>query len=162
MNNNNKQFKLSYDMPLTDGGTLNRDIWYLANTDAAHEILLGTYNFLAETDPFTISILNQFAETFTHHQDTSLKFHITPENYIKYWRGKRYFGLHTYHWKVAADFPFLTSICAKPVELLFKMGSPLDRWSIELSVMLEKVVGVTLIDKLRTILLMEADFNFAR
>ncbi len=35
----------------------------------------------------------------------------------------------------------------------------LERWSRGLSVMLEKTLGVTLVSKLRAILLMEADFN---
>ncbi len=35
----------------------------------------------------------------------------------------------------------------------------LERWSRGISVMLEKTLGVTLVSKLRAILLMEADFN---
>jgi hypothetical protein len=35
----------------------------------------------------------------------------------------------------------------------------LERWSRGLSVMLEKTLGVTLVTKLRAILLMEGDFN---
>ena len=35
----------------------------------------------------------------------------------------------------------------------------LEQWSRGLSVMLEKTLGVTLVTKLRAILLMEADFN---
>ncbi len=35
----------------------------------------------------------------------------------------------------------------------------LERWSWGLSVMLEKTLGVTLVTKLRAILLMEGDFN---
>ena len=35
----------------------------------------------------------------------------------------------------------------------------LERWSRGLSVMLEKTLGVTLVNKLRAILLMEGDFN---
>ena len=35
----------------------------------------------------------------------------------------------------------------------------LKRWSRDISVMLEKTLGVTLVTKLRTILLMEGDFN---
>ncbi len=38
-------------------------------------------------------------------------------------------------------------------------GIQLERWSWGLSVMLEKTLGVTLVTKLRAILLMEGDFN---
>ncbi len=40
------------------------------------------------------------------------------------------------------------------------MGTPLSRWGTGLQVLLEKVPGVALVDKLRAILLMESDFNF--
>ena len=42
-----------------------------------------------------------------------------------------------------------------------RKGIALERWSRGLSVMLEKMFGCSLITKLRSILLMEADFNFA-
>jgi hypothetical protein len=43
--------------------------------------------------------------------------------------------------------------------LIMKRGIVLDRWARGLSVMLEKMFGCALITKLRSILLMEADFN---
>jgi hypothetical protein len=43
--------------------------------------------------------------------------------------------------------------------LVVKRGIVLERWSNGLSVMLEKIFGCSLITKLRSILLMEADFN---
>jgi hypothetical protein len=45
-------------------------------------------------------------------------------------------------------------------ELAVTGGSPFNRWQSGLSVMLEKQRGVYRVDKLRAILLMEADFNF--
>jgi hypothetical protein len=38
--------------------------------------------------------------------------------------------------------------------------APLSRWKIGLQVLLEKVPGIALVDKLCPILLMEGDFNF--
>jgi hypothetical protein len=47
------------------------------------------------------------------------------------------------------------------MELTVKGGTPFERWQSGLSVMLEKKKkGVIQVDKLRAILLMEADFNF--
>jgi hypothetical protein len=40
-----------------------------------------------------------------------------------------------------------------------KRGIVLDRWSKSISVMLEKIFGCSLVTKLCSILLMEADFN---
>ncbi len=45
--------------------------------------------------------------------------------------------------------------------LIMKRGIVLERWSRGLSVMIEKMFGCTLVSKLRSILLMEADFNYA-
>jgi hypothetical protein len=45
-------------------------------------------------------------------------------------------------------------------ELAITGGTPFERWQSGLSVMLEKKKGVIQVDKLRAILLMEADFNF--
>ena len=94
MENSNMRLKSSYGTPLMYGGTLKKDIGYLSNTDATRQILLSTYKFPSETDPLTISILNQFAEIFAHHQDTSFNFHITSEDYITYWSKKRVLPPH--------------------------------------------------------------------
>jgi len=48
---------------------------------------------------------------------------------------------------------------ALQANLVVKRGIILERWSNGLSVMLEKIFGCSLITKLRSILLMEADFN---
>lgn len=45
-------------------------------------------------------------------------------------------------------------------ETAFRCGYPLRRWCRGLQVILEKKAGVRLVNKLRAILLMEADFNF--
>ena len=47
------------------------------------------------------------------------------------------------------------------IEIPFRTGIPLSRWLKGLSVMLLKQAGNLNVDKLRAILLMEADFNFA-
>jgi hypothetical protein len=39
-------------------------------------------------------------------------------------------------------------------------GVPLERWRSGLTVLLEKVLGNILVDKLRAICLLEADFNW--
>jgi hypothetical protein len=45
-------------------------------------------------------------------------------------------------------------------ELAVTGASPLAQWEMGLSCMLEKMAGVIKVEKLRAILLMEADFNF--
>ena len=64
------------------------------------------------------------------------------------------------HYKAAAHSDLLSEIHALMTELAVTGGTPLAHWESGLSVMLEKQKGVIQVDKLRAILLMEADFNF--
>jgi hypothetical protein len=54
----------------------------------------------------------------------------------------------------------ITNFLSRKITLIVKGGCPPDRWGHGLQVMLEKVAGVSLVNKLRAILLMEADFNY--
>ena len=168
MSNNSKRFTLAYDnSPLLDGSKLHNDLGCLADTDAAKQILLGTYAYHQGTDPDTISMLNMLAHNFRTYGATPINFRITTEDYVAYWKGRReatassFSGLHFGHYKAASASPFLSSIHAKSIELAFTRMSPIKRWCVGLSVMIEKIPGVIKVDKLRALLFMEADFNFA-
>jgi len=69
-------------------------------------------------------------------------------------------GLHFGHYKAAATSDYLSKFHAMKLSIISRTGHAPDRWSHGLTVMLEKVAGVALVNKLRAILLMEADFNF--
>jgi hypothetical protein len=68
-------------------------------------------------------------------------------------------GLHFGHYIAGCDSDHISYFHALKATLIVKRGIVLERWSRGLSVMLEKVFGCALITKLRSILLMEADFN---
>ncbi len=68
-------------------------------------------------------------------------------------------GLHFCHYIAGADCNHISQYHVLQVSLALKKDITLERWSNGLSVMLEKMLGVGLVSKLRTILLMEADFN---
>jgi hypothetical protein len=68
-------------------------------------------------------------------------------------------GLHFGHYIAGTDCNYILQFHALLVLLTLKKGIVLERWSNGLSVMLEKMFCVRLVSKLRTILLMEADFN---
>ena len=71
-----------------------------------------------------------------------------------------YSGIHFSHYKAAAHSPTLSAFLIKKITLISRTSCPPARWSYGLTVMLEKIAGVALVNKLRAILLMEADFNF--
>ena len=55
---------------------------------------------------------------------------------------------------------FLRTGWAQKITIIARTGSPPDRWSYGLTIMLENIAGLALVNKLRANLLMEADFNF--
>ena len=69
-------------------------------------------------------------------------------------------GHHFGHYKAASKNTFLSKIHSKVCDIVATNEISIDRWECRLTVMLEKFKGVTKVDKLRAILLIEADFNF--
>jgi hypothetical protein len=68
-------------------------------------------------------------------------------------------GRHFGHYKARLCSAFISHLLALFDTLIVKWGIVLKRWSQGLSVVLEKIFGCSLITKLRSFLLMEADFN---
>jgi hypothetical protein len=68
-------------------------------------------------------------------------------------------GLHFGPCIAGADCNYTSHFQALCVSLALKQELALKRWTNGLSVMLEKMLGVWLVSKLREILLMEADCN---
>ncbi len=52
-----------------------------------------------------------------------------------------------------------TKVLALQLTVIARSGVPPDTWSVGLQVMLQKIAGVCLVEKLRAIQLYEADFN---
>ncbi len=67
--------------------------------------------------------------------------------------------IHFGHYKGITHSDVIMNFLKCKITLIACSGCPPDCWGHHLQVMLEKVAGVTLISKLRAILLMEADFN---
>ena len=70
-------------------------------------------------------------------------------------------GLHFGHYKARSQSHIISHFHALKTSLLLRIGIALDWWSHEILVMIENMFGCLLDTKLRSILLMEADFNFA-
>ncbi len=92
---------------------------------------------------------------------------MTKEDFIAHWRRAKeetlssYSGLSFLHYIASISSPYISHFHALKATLLFHHGLVLNRWFQGLSVMLQKVFGCSLITKLRSILLMEANFNGA-
>jgi len=92
---------------------------------------------------------------------------VSKDDYRRHWtRSKEktsslMSGLHFGCRKVAAESDFLSETRAMFTEITVSMGHSLRCWQQRLSIMLEKIEGCRLLEKLWAILLMEVDLNFA-
>ena len=68
-------------------------------------------------------------------------------------------GLHFGHYKAAVDSDYMSEMHSLMSTIATATGYSFDRWQNGLTVLLEKKEGLRIIQKLRAILLMEADFN---
>jgi hypothetical protein len=68
-------------------------------------------------------------------------------------------GVHYGHYKAVIQDLLSTEILAQQLIVIARSGIPPENWSIGLQVMLEKIAGVCLVEKLQAIKLYGADFN---
>ena len=159
-----RRFYLAEEAPICQG-TLREEFGYSADTDAGREVLSGTYTPVEDTDPATLEIFDQLADIRTKVPALSISDKITGGDWSDFWKKSKEStsssesGLHFGHRIASASSPLLSHVFATQCSILLRRGLHLLRWSRGLSVMIEKVRGCTLISKLRSILLMEADFN---
>jgi hypothetical protein len=98
---------------------------------------------------------------------SSVSIGITPEQWKQYWqvvndeKSSSESGIHFGHYIVGSKSDTISHYHVARVTVTLTHTIHLERWSRELSVMLEKTLGVALVTKLRAIFLMEGDFNAA-
>lgn len=104
-------------------------------------------------------------ELFQGSKHQQITTQIATEQWIKHWeRAKErtsssHSRLHVGHYKAHTEMHAIAEIKCKLVNLALKSGQHLKRRIKGVSVMLEKVAGNINVQKLRAILLLEADFN---
>ena len=160
----NKRYTLAGEAPICNGALFD-EFGYTANTAAGREVLDGTYVAPDGTDQPTLELFAAVAEIRKRIPQDSVPICITPQQWRQYWRAvneetsSSESGLHFGHYVVGSASDIISYYHAARVTVVIAHAIQLERWSRGLSVMLEKTLGVTLVTKLRAILLMEADFN---
>lgn len=157
MNENSTCFVLAYSSPLLNQPLLGRLGMCGENSDAQN-LLYGA----ASIDAGEFSkILSLF------HKDNDLQISsaISINDWTSHWKSAKeatassISELHFSHYKVQATDPTLATIRCSIINLCARNVIPLKRWLHGLSVILEKSLGKILVEKLRAMLLLEADFN---
>lgn len=161
------RFQLGHSAPIAST-LLGVELQYLHNIEIAYEILSGTYTIPPTIDAATRLILDEIATLGKAVLSGSCprQITITGSDYITYWNrindktSSSPSGLHITHYKASARDPELAELFAMEMNLIIHSGIHPLRWGTALQVMLEKIAGICLVDKLRSIQLYEADLNW--
>jgi hypothetical protein len=111
-------------------------------------------------------ILEEAHHTYTILANEKIATTITVRDFQTYWQkvnektSSSFSRLHFGHYKAASHSSLLSSLNAAKLTACARMGVPLNRWSISVTVLLEKTRGNNFIHKMRAICLLEADFNY--
>ena len=162
-----ERFLLGHSAPISQD-LLGTELRYLNNIDIAYAILNGTYTIPHHLDHATKLMLVEIGKLGKKVLDTTDPYNIefTGEDFITYWNrlDERTLsspsGIHIAHYKASAKREDHAEIFAAQMNLIVESGIHPRRWGVALQVMLEKVAGVCLVDKLRSIQLYEADLNW--
>ena len=173
-----KRFKQpqSDSTPFATGERSSR-LGRICTSDDAEKILAGTYDYQLEdlSDEARHWLLHLKYKTKPDHP--MIDTHISTEEWVRGWSKMRestasapngHFG----HYKTAAvaarlpedhpdHFPELAAIYAKLVSLPLKHGFAPEEWKQCVDAVLEKIPGRPIIEKLRIVMLFDAQFNFA-
>ncbi len=159
-----KRFFLAKDAPICSG-PLWSQFGYNAVTKTAKAILSDQYAHPPEFDQATREICKECARIHCMIPKDSISPHVTKEDYQGQWKGRRELtsssisGKHFWHYIAGTQSDHISHFHALKATLIMKRRIVLDWWARGLLVMLAKMFGCTLITKLRSILLMEVDFN---
>jgi hypothetical protein len=159
------RFSLAHSAPIMTS-LLGERLRYLKDEELARSIITGTYDIPTNLDEATILILKEIGKMglkILNGEDKEIT--ITPEEFIQFWKKVREFtsssssGVHYGHYKATIQDPISTRALALQLTVVARSGIPPESWGVGLQVMLEKIAGVCLVEKLWAIQLYEADFN---
>jgi hypothetical protein len=159
-----KRYTMAKEAPICSGKLFD-NFGYVANTLVLRAVLDGTYQTLANSDIATKELFDKIAAIRRIIPKDLAPIVITPEQWKRYWAivnkesSSSESRLHFGHYIVGCMSDIVTHYHAARVLVVLAHAIQLERWSCGLLVMLEKMLGVTLVSKLQAILLMEADFN---
>jgi hypothetical protein len=137
---------------------------FLSNTEFANNLLSGDVDILDDVN-ITTMILREICPLFQTLQSNQRKITLGKEQFGYYFRkfkekmSSSKALVHVGHYISTTFSDVVTTFLSRKIALIARGGCPPDRWGHGLQVMLEKVAGIALVNKLRAILLMEGDFT---
>ncbi len=133
----------------------------------AEQVLKGEYFPEQPINAARQELFMARAEIRKEVRENTISTNITHRQWADFWekskeetsssRSGRHFG----HYIAGALPKLISHFYAVKTSIVLRQGISLEHWSQGLPVMLKKVKGCSLVSKLRSVLLMEADFNCA-
>lgn len=158
------RFTMADSSPLCNG-SLGEQLGYLADTDTARSILEGTFVPSGNLTDSTVLVLEEISNITAGIMRGQVKLTLTAEEFSRYWRtvkeatSSSWSKIHFSHYRVAGMSDRYARFFAQKLSFIAKTGWAPSRWGFGVTVLLEKIAGLALVNKLRAILLFEADSN---
>jgi hypothetical protein len=160
------RYRLAYSAPIMRNPQLLHDVWFTGDGPAINQILRGSYEFPPDTDQYTKLLMLEAAIMYTSLGEDEIVDFVQRLDFQGYWRNAREktesskSKLHFGHYVAGSHDNIVSDLHATSLNVIREVGVGPTRWRSAVTVLLEKVLGIRLIDKLRAICLLEADFNW--
>ncbi len=132
----------------------------------ATNLLSGDVDIPDNIDNVTAMVLREIIHLFDTLRSAHQEINLGDKQFRYYWRkfkektSSSIAKIHVGHYILATYSHLITNFLSRKISLIARGGCRPDQWGHSLQVMLEKVAGVALVNKLWTILLMEGDFSY--
>jgi len=148
------RFSLAHSAPIMS--TLLGDwLRYLGDEELARSIITGTFDIPADMDPATNLILKEIGKMGLKIMNgEGNEIIIMPAEFTLFWKRVGEFtsssssGVHYGHYKAAIQDQMITKVLALQLTVIARSRVPPDNWSVGTQVMLEKIAGVCLVEKI--------------
>jgi hypothetical protein len=151
------RFSLAHSAPVMKT-LLGEGLHYLSDDSLARSIIMGTYDIPSDMDPATKFILEEIGKVRVKIVNgKGNEIIITPDEFKCFWSKVNKFtslsmsGVHYGHYKAAIQDEMSTEVLALQLTVIAQSGIPPEDWSAGLQVMLEKIAGICLVEKLHAI-----------
>ena len=160
---NTQRFLQTADTPFMSSPTLLNDFGFCGIGPAADAVLSGEY-VIPQDLPLGVRLFLQHVKRPADIQiniGSSIPTHVFSSAFqaARETTSSSFSGLHYGHYKALFQHTELSEVEATWIHAPFKWGFSSKRSRVGIDVMIEKKPGVRNVDKLRAILLFEADFN---
>ena len=162
---NSRRFTQANDTPLMRG-KLYDELSILPSHEITSALLDGSYLAPNDTAPGVQEVLNHLklkesATAIWRPQPLTIgECTIGWKNTKETVSSAAKHGTHMGHWKAGYKTPYIAAVHTAMANVPYLSGYSPTRWQYGVNVMLEKEEGNARVDRLRTILLYESDFNF--